>query len=151
MQWYCICVGVVGVVEIFFGKGDGEGANLKLRFGYSKSARSKPVSQTSGAEAQVYFVALSARLNSFRKIVGLFEGSTKSIPQGLKPGTPSAAFAARVNSCPDTNHVSNGVFPPLNSCPDTNHVSNGVFPQAVKSCRDTQFGFAEVFVRSRFI
>jgi hypothetical protein len=31
--------------------------------------------------------------------------------QGLKPDVDSAAFAARVNSCPDTNHLNNRVFP----------------------------------------
>jgi hypothetical protein len=31
--------------------------------------------------------------------------------QGLKPDVDSAAFAARVNSCPDTNHFTDGVFP----------------------------------------
>ena len=52
--------------------------------------------------------------------------------QGLKPDAYFAAFAARVNSCPDTNHLTDGVFPQpvkpgvhfwafaarLNSCPD---------------------------------
>jgi hypothetical protein len=42
--------------------------------------------------------------------------------QGLKPDVDSAAFAARVNSCPDTNHFTDGVFPQpvsarLKSCP----------------------------------
>ena len=31
--------------------------------------------------------------------------------QGLKPDIDFAGFSARVNSCPDTNHFANGVFP----------------------------------------
>ena len=31
--------------------------------------------------------------------------------QGLKPDVVNAAFTARVNSCPDTNHLAHGAFP----------------------------------------
>jgi hypothetical protein len=34
-----------------------------------------------------------------------------TFPQRLKPDIDSAAFAVRVNSCPNTNHLTHGVFP----------------------------------------
>src|SRR5579859_3499180 len=44
---------------------------------------------------------------------------------GAKAQAHIAAFAARVNSCPDTNQGASGVF----RGSDTNRVANGVFSQ----------------------
>ena len=52
-------------------------------------------------------------LQSARYVAGAAEKglSVGENVQGLKPDVVNAALTARVNSCPDTNHLSQGVFP----------------------------------------
>ena len=73
-----------------------------------------------GAKAHVVFWAFSARLNRLRKK----SIAVMQVLQGLKPDVDFAVLAARVNSCPDTNHLSRGVFPQaVKSCPVTKPLS----------------------------
>jgi hypothetical protein len=63
--------------------------------------------------------------------------STKSNPQGLKPGLYYQAFAARLKSCPDYKTRVLLVFPqPVKSCPDTYGGSDKGYSAA---CEDVPF------------